>query len=269
MTTATLFYRQHNLLPYARTTRSDIEAVATAFRSQLGLGSRLDVRAADLARVDALQVNSVSFEIWSDLTRTIFDESGTKVPGIFEFLPEIEDDAVNVRVSPADESYTTETVLSTFAHELGHAVFEGPALIASRAARRSLGCTEAVSAYRVIEGEAARSAALQSAEALRAEWRANQFMGCLLVPRAELLQTVVQIAERHDFVVDDAHMILEGPGAGIPRMECVQEDYLGHLGDLIVDLAERFGVTPHFVRKRLWHYGLIDEELARCIPRSG
>ena len=96
---------------------------------QLGLEGRVALNVRDLSRIEVLCVNGVSYEIWSDLTRTLFDVQGEKVPGIFEFIPEIEEDAVNVRVSPQDETFTAETVLSTFAHELGHAVFDGPALI--------------------------------------------------------------------------------------------------------------------------------------------
>ena len=111
MTTPTITYRHQDLAPFARTTNRDIEQVANAFRFQLGVDGRVALSVRDLSRVAALCVNGVSYEIWSDLSRTLFDAQGEKVSGIFEFIPEIEEDAVNVRVSPVDETFTPETVL--------------------------------------------------------------------------------------------------------------------------------------------------------------
>lgn len=257
MITASLFYRHQDLAPIARTTNRDIERVAAAFRKQLSAEDRVALNLEDLRKVEALNVNGVHFEVWSDLTRPLFDTSGVKVPGIFEFLPEIEYDAVNVRVSPADERFTHETVLSTFAHELGHAVFEGPFLINERRTNYRFG--EPVEAYRVTEFEGARPEARLSDAVIRSEWRANQFMGCLLVPREQLFQTIEDIAQRHQFVLDFDDVVLEGPGAGEPRIVCQSSDFDGHLYDLIGHLGLIFGVSPYFVNTRMKRYGLIDE----------
>jgi len=258
MNTATISYRHQDLAPFARTTNRDIEQVANAFRMQLGLEGRVALNVRDLSRIEVLCVNGVSYEIWSDLTRTLFDAQGEKVPGIFEFIPEIEEDAVNVRVSPQDETFTAETVLSTFAHELGHAVFDGPALIGSRQAQRALGCAEPVMAYRVTEGECTKSLSGLSDESMRSEWRANQFMGCLLVPRNLLMHMIEELAPQHGFALDFDEVLLDGPGAGEPRIVCRRSDFRGHFNDLIGHLSLIFGVSPSFVRTRLHRYGLWD-----------
>ena len=258
MTTATLSYRHQDLAPFARTTNRDIEQVANAFRFQLGVEGRVALSVRDLSHVEALCVNGVSYEVWSDLSRTLFDAQGEKVSGIFEFIPEIEEDAVNVRVSPVDETFTPETVLSTFAHELGHAVFDGPVLIGSRQAQRALGCAEPVMAYRVTEGECTKSLSGLSDAELRSEWRANQFMGCLLVPRNLLMHMIEELAPKHGFRLDFEDMLLEGPGAGEPNIVCERHDVEGHFFDLIGHLSLIFGVSPSFIRTRFARYGLWD-----------
>ena len=80
MITASLFYRHQDLAPIARTTNRDIERVAAAFRKQLSAEDRVALKLGDLRKVEALNVNGVHFEVWSDLTRPLFD---TSVLGIF------------------------------------------------------------------------------------------------------------------------------------------------------------------------------------------
>jgi len=279
----TLCYRHEHHAPRPGLSGADIEAVAHSVRGKLGADARAALTLEDLGRIEALCVNDVAFEVWSDLSRTLHDPEGEKVPGIFEFLPEIEDDAVNVRVSPVDQTYTPETVLSTFAHELGHAIFDGPALIAHRATQRAYGCREPVRAYRIFEqrltADAPQPALHQAPDAcetsrlrprlrertaftvaLRTEWRANHFMGCLLVPHERLLEAIAELGPVHDFALDFTHCSAEPcVGAHLPRIVCRRNDVETCLDGLTVHLAYAFGVTPWFIRRRLKRCGLLED----------
>lgn len=107
---------------------SEVEAIALMAREQL-VGMAVDALSLALLRdVSRLKINGVSFDLAVDTQNTVHDESGNPVLGICEYDPGVPDTAM-VSVSPVGDGASEELVLSTLAHEIGHAVFDSPGWI--------------------------------------------------------------------------------------------------------------------------------------------
>ncbi len=110
-----------------------IETVAREARAQLLSPGADALTLAQLAAISDLNINGLPYQLWVSLNHPVTDEDGQPVLGLCEFDPGCGEDAVSVLVSPVGEQLTPELALSTFAHELGHAIFDAPAwLIAAR-----------------------------------------------------------------------------------------------------------------------------------------
>jgi hypothetical protein len=129
---------------------------------------------------------------------------------------------------------------STLVHELGHALFDGPSML-RRAGQ------PAFAMVTPDEEHLAKPARGRGGIDWR-EFRANEFMGALLAPRALLHRELVRRAIVLGLPLRDVgehHPVLRTDGDPV-RVE-----------ELLFDLAERFGVSASFVEYRLHRYQLV------------
>ena len=253
-----------------------VEDIAGQVRRHL-VGDACDLLSLEtLSGIDGLKVNGVDFNLYIDTANIVHDDKNKPVLGICEFDP-AEPDAAMVSVSPVGELASAELVLSTLAHEIGHAVFDAPGWIAD--ASKGPGLFDDVDpqmrrAYRTTTRDSdhlskslgtsddASEAAVRGRTDLEkdihfAELRANEFMGSLLVPRQHLNLAVEELAPQHSVTIyrslsldpelpgTSLHLMPEGD-LGLYDMECLQKA-----------LAKRFGVNRRFIQVRMERYGLL------------
>lgn len=260
---------------------SEVEGIATLARQQLVDASTEAISLGVLKRLDGVKINGIAFDLWIDTEHPVNDERGNPVLGICEFDPEASTDAAVLSVSPVSGAATEELVLSTFAHELGHAIFDAPSWIAAAAMGPGLfddpntdSNTLARKAYRTTTRDAehlAKAPDKPESEAnpsdisgiqierkvYFAELRANEFMGSLLVPRQHLTRAIEDLAPKHNVTIHRSPTLdpeLPGTslrlsadgGFGVFDMECLQKA-----------LAKRFGVHRRFIQVRMERYGFL------------
>lgn len=220
-----------------------------------------------LGAIDNMKVNGIPYELWVDTDHPVKDELGNAVLGVCEFDPGASKDAALLLITPVCEIASPELVLSTFAHELGHAVFEAPGWIHEAAQGAGLFDDPALTArkaYRTSTPDAehlSKSAPVGNAAyetSVRfAEFRANEFMGSLLVPRQHLMRAVEVLAEQHSVTITRGQSIdPDFPGMGMILTAKSSFGFDG-MDPLLKALATRFGVTPKFIRVRMNRYGLL------------
>lgn len=252
---------------------SEVEGIALLARQQLVDPTTEALSLQVLRAVSGLKVNGVAFELAVDTENTVHDEGGNPVLGICEYDPDVPDTAM-VSVSPAGDGASEELVLSTLAHELGHAVFDSPGWIVD--ASRGPGLFDAIDdgarkVYRTTTrdgehlakapaagegvGQPARGA--PRSDDYFAELRANEFMGSLLVPRQRLNAVVEELAPEHDVkIVRSPSIDPDLPGTILTLV--AEGDFgLFYLEMLQRAVAKRFGVTRRFVQVRMERYGLL------------
>jgi hypothetical protein len=184
-------------------------------------------------------VNGVAISIHWDLDRTVHDGQGREALGVTEVdpaLPGVVLISLNAAVI-AERDYLKR---STLAHELGHAVFDGPSML--RQAGQPAFAMVTPDEWHLTEP--ARGATGIDWR----EFRANEFMGALLAPRALLNRELVRRAIAFGLPVRDIgaeEPILSASG-NFDRMEA-----------LLIDLGERFGVSATFIEYRLRRYALV------------
>lgn len=257
-----------------------IEETASAVRSQLVSGDTDALTLPVLRDISHLRVNGVSFDLWVDLDQPVGDrETGEPVCGLCEIDPGAGTDVAILCVSPVGDGMTEELVLSTFGHELGHAVFEAPGwIVDSKAGPGLFGQPRDVDrkAYRTTTsnaehltrgstppcGSAGASIMVRETERDKemriAEYRANEFMGSLLVPRSRLVMAVMELAPKYDVTVVPSSSLLDSDVPGSitvkPDGACGAFD----LENLQKAIGKRFGVHGRFVRVRMARYGILE-----------
>jgi hypothetical protein len=222
-----------------------------------------------LGAIDNMKVNGIPYELWVDTDHPVKDELGNAVLGVCEFDPDASKDAVQLCVTHVCEIASPELVLSTFAHELGHAVFEAPAWIHEAAQGAGLFDDPALTAhkaYRTSTPDAEHLSKSKSAPVVNtahetnvrfAEFRANEFMGSLLVPRQHLMRAIEVLAEQHKVTICRGQSLdPDFPGMGMALTAKRSFGFDG-MEPLLKALATRFGVTPKFIRVRMDRYGLL------------
>lgn len=241
---------------------AQVEVLAGEVRNQLIEPDELALPFKALAGVTQLKVNGIEMTIDIDTDHPVHDEAGNPVLGVCEYDPSLPDTAL-VSVSPVSDTVSPTLVLSTLAHELGHACFDlpgwiynahqGPDLFADAETPHRI--------YRTITQDAdhlSQATPLERAERF-AELRANEFMGSLLVPRLHLRVAATTLAQRLGIKV------LPGPSLhpDFPSVECCfippnqdSFDCLAMQG-LYLELADYFGVSSRFIEVRMQHYGFI------------
>ena len=245
----------------------EISKVASQVREQLVESTTNALSLDVLGCIKDVSVNGIGFELWIDTEHEVTDELGNAVLGACEFDPEGSKDAALLLVTPVCEIASPELVLSTFAHELGHAVFEAPAWIHEAAQGAGLFDDPALTAHKAYRtstpdaehlskstpaGNAAHEASVRIAE-----FRANEFMGSLLVPRQHLIRAVEDLAKQHGVTITRGQSIdPDFPGIGMTLTAKSSFGFDG-MDPLLKALATRFGVTPKFIRVRMDRYGLL------------
>lgn len=219
-----------------------IWAVAHHVRRQLT--PRPNVPLLDLERVTRgikrMRVNGISFAMHWDLQRTIYDENGREALGVTEADPAVPD-AVIISVNAgliADRDYLKR---STVAHEFGHAVFDGPSML-RQAGKPAFSM--------VTRDESHLHSAGQKGTDWR-EFRANEFMGALLVPRSVLQRELVRRSVASGVALFDV-------GESEPVLRRRSDPC--RMEGLLIDLGERFGVSATFIEYRLHRYGLVHSD---------
>ena len=266
MPALTLHYRHNHRYEPHYPNHADIGKVATAVRRQLGLADRRALTIADIAAIKELNVNGVAYDVWLDLEHQLHDEQKNPVFGVFEFTPIHSVDAVSVCVSPAGSGMSEELRLSTLAHEMGHAIFDGPALVSHHQNQPLAGLMQAgtVRAFRLVTESQAQ---LQKADNLLpshirfAELRANEFMGSLLVPRELLWDAVMEEAPKHALEIKYGEDTLFAETLDGERQIVWSEvTYDMDCWSFTRVLAPHFGVSPAFIEVRMMRYGMIPSE---------
>ncbi|MBU3999379.1 MAG: hypothetical protein KKI03_18010 [Gammaproteobacteria bacterium] len=130
MSLLTLSYQHCDRYFPAYVKHTQVANIALQARQQLISDDTDALTLEILGAIDNMKVNGIPYELWVDTDHPVKDESGCAVLGVCEFDPEGSKDAALLLVTPVCEIASIELVLSTFAHELGHAVFEAPGWIA-------------------------------------------------------------------------------------------------------------------------------------------
>ncbi len=252
---------------------AEVEGIAVLTRQQL-VGATTDGLSLQMLRaVSGLKINGVDFDLSVDTDNIVHDEDDNPVLGVCEYDPGAPNMAM-VSVSPAGENASDELVLSTLAHEFGHAIFDGPGWIVDAA--RGPGLFDAIDdgarkVYRTTTRDGEHLAKAPTAgegidqpgrgaprgDDYFAELRANEFMGSLLVPRQRLNTVVEELAPEHDIKIVRSPSI--DPGLPGTSLTLLAEGDFGffYLEMLQRAVAKRFGVTPRFVQVRMERYGML------------
>jgi len=270
MTAIALNYRHCSRFLPLYISNPQVAELASETRQQL-VDAGTDALTLDVLRsIERMTVNGISFDLWVGVDQPVTDEDGNAVLGVCEFDPDASMDAAVLSVTHVCEIASPELVLSTFAHELGHAVFDAPAWIHEAAQGAGLFDDPeftARKAYRTTTPDAdhlskPKSAPAQNTElenSIRfAEFRANEFMGSLLVPRQHLMRAVEVLAEQHKVTITRSPSLdSDFPGMGMTLAAKSSFGFDG-MDPLLKALATRFGVTPKFIRVRMDRYGLLN-----------
>lgn len=260
------YRHDHNHAPYF-VSHADVARVAAQVRAQLlpdGGGENLSLER--LATIDSLDVNGVDYALWLDLEHPVHDDEQNPVFGVFEYMPTSAIDAVSVSVSPQSEELSDEVRLSTLAHELGHAIFDGAALVVHHQSRPRHKLLDAapVRAFRMVTENQEQ---LTRADDDVPEWvkfaelRANEFMGSLLVPRDLLWAAIVELQPKYGYEIEASDTECAWAGEQLSQCQRIRFnpfDFNIDAPTLAEVLAPRFGVTPIFVHVRMRRYGMVD-----------
>lgn len=219
----------------------EIWNVAHQVRRQLT--PRPNVPLLDLDRLTSatksMRVNGIAVSMHCDLQRTIYDGNGLEALGVTEAdpgVPGVVLISVNAELI-ADRDYLKR---STVAHEFGHAVFDGPSML------RQAG-KPAFSMVTPDESHLETAAPARKGTDWR-EFRANEFMGALLVPRSVLQRELVRRSVASGLPLFDV-------GESEPVLRRRSDP--SRIEGLLIDLGERFGVSATFIEYRLHRYGLV------------
>ncbi len=217
---------------------SSVRAVAAQMRAQLPTGSdRPALDAATLAgAVQHIEVNGRAVFVAWNLAQDLRDDLGHPVLGVCHMEPDTPGVAyvlINRRMT-ADRP---DLAASTAAHELGHVIFDVPAMV-ERPERR----------YRtVVTGPGMLDSATRAAER-----RANEFMGALLVPPMRVHTQLLTHAR------SEGLRLTRAPNLGRPGSPVVARGNPSEaVAGVIAALAGDFGVSERFITVRLDQYGLI------------
>lgn len=187
----------------------------------------------------SMLVNGIAIATHWDFERSVHDCAGREALGVTEAdpaLPGIVLISLNAELI-AERDYLKR---STLAHEFGHALFDGPSML------RQAG-QPAFSMVTPDEGHLNAPARQREGIDWR-EFRANEFMGALLAPRALLHRELVRRAISLKLPLVDV-------GEDQPVLRARADPM--RVEELLLDLAERFGVSASLIEYRLHRYALV------------
>jgi hypothetical protein len=184
-------------------------------------------------------VNGIEIVAHWDLNRIVRDAKGRDALGATEADPALPG-ALLISLNAEIIAGRDYLQRSTLAHELGHALFDGPSML--RQAGRPAFAIVTADEYHLSQTARVRG---------RMDWRefrANEFMGALLVPRGLLHRELVRRAIALGLPLCDA-------GEDQPVLRAAADPV--RIEELLFDLAERFGVSASFIEYRLHRYELV------------
>ncbi len=215
-----------------------IRAVAAQVRAQfLGIApDQLALSAGDLAgAVGRIEVNRRAVSVVWSLAPELYDDVGIPAYGVCHSEPD-EPGVVRVVINQQMTADRPDLAASTAAHELGHVVFDVPAMIGQPGR-----------CYR-----SATTAAELDRGTLALERRANEFMGALLTPPVRLHTRLLVHAR------SEGLKLTRALNAGRPASPVLSQDNPSDaIAGVIAALAGDFGVSDRFIAVRLEMYGLL------------
>lgn len=242
----------------------EVRGVAGHVRGQLLAAADAYRLTSDaLLSIETIRANDVRLDVCWSTDYPVTNERGEPVLGVCEYDHRGMPDTALISVNPDLTRDNDGLLLGTLAHELGHAIFDVPGW-------RTISCQTGLFGLvdepihrvfrRVTVGEEQLSAPVRKAgERDFCEWRANEFMGSLLVPRDLLAARLRHHAQA-------LGLPLEGdpelePMLFSERVFRIAADvdrgrYGFKIAILLSNLAEDFGVSPRFIEVRLVRYGL-------------
>lgn len=260
-------YRHQAARPFYLT-NEEVRSVAADVRRQLPAaadGYRLS--GETLLRIETIEINSACLDVCWSTEYPVTDTRGEPVLGVCEYdhrgMPDTALISVNAELTRGKEGL----LLGTLAHELAHAIFDVPGWQVM-ACRSGMPGDEAM--HRVFRAVTVNAGSLvpsipKAGDRAFGEWRANEFMGALLVPRDLLAVRLRHHAEQIGIPCAAEHGRMALPEQG-PPIAAAGEPASGRAGVktaiLLSKLAADFGVSPRFIQIRLLRYGLATDPQA-------
>lgn len=232
---------------------SAIWSIAREARRQICGGLWAKPLPADtlIRRVELLVANGIRLvPVW-DCRSEVHDEQGLPVAGACEYDSDSPEN-IYLSLNPTVLGERHDLAASTAAHELGHAIFDGPpSVMACRGKSRH-----------VTPDERHFAMAGPKNEEYWSEYRANEFMGGLLAPpdllhRAMVLRARefgIELINRSDHAGKPGYPVIDGP-----MWDMVEQDAL------LDELADMFGVSAAFIWVRLCKYRLVANQPRRRV----
>lgn len=249
-------------------TNTDIQAVASSVRAQAGLGDKRCITVDDLLAIKGVRANGTAYAIEWSVEAAVTNEQGQPVLGLCEYDAQGLPDTALIFVNPEAVAAYDGLLISTLAHELGHGVFDVPGWIIESAASTLPGLLETAARqrYRCETPDVQHLSPGRDPERrVRdfAEWRANEFMGSLLVPKVLLARALDECAAALKLPLEAQTStpslvpLSASPDIRIAR-SLSGADLSVKVPALIKALAGAFGVSRRFIEVRLQRYGCID-----------
>lgn len=214
----------------------DIWAVARELRAHLADEPAQRTLAVHdlLDRLEEVEINGIPFEVDFDLDHEVH-RAGKSTMGVTEF-DKASPTCIMVSIN-GPKLRETETLLkSTVAHEIGHVMFEAPNWILTQPDKP------------VRSGFTGANASRDPREV-----RANEFMGALLVQGSLVRVDLQRLAKKHRFGASPRPSTIM---SGAPAYDAAYLDD-DSVQEVIFTLAERYDVSPSFMRVRLERYDLL------------
>lgn len=215
-----------------------VRAVAAQVRAQLPIDDSVHALDVDLLAGAArrFDINGQSIEVRWHLTDDLHDATGQPALGACLVEPD-RPGTVCVLINRRATTDRSDLAASTAAHELGHVIFDVPSMIEEPGRR-----------YHNVEAEAG----MLDGTTCKAEQRADDFMGALLVPAVRVHTRLLAHARSEGLRLTRAANCGR-PGSPVLAANNAEESIAG----VIAALASDFGVSDRFIAVRLARYGLI------------
>jgi hypothetical protein len=246
----------------------DIRRLAQDVRWQIGCGDRLRIGADDLFAINEINANGITYELSWSVDGPVTNEQGQPVLGLCEHNPDDFPNTALIFANPDAVASVDGLLISTLAHEFGHGIFDAPGWIVA-AQTSGLPGLYASSIGQRFHTETPDELHLGQKRPKQhppdfPEWRANEFMGSLLVPRDQLVSLLKARALMMSLPVEEippvASLVPADSNADIRiARELGRRDRNAKLPSLINALASEFGVSRRFMEVRLLRYGLVEE----------
>jgi hypothetical protein len=194
-----------------------------------------------LDRLQQLEVNGIPYEVDFDLEHEVH-RTGKSTMGVTEY-DKASPGCIMVSVNGPKLRETGTLLRSTVAHEIGHVMFEAPNWILTQPEKP------------VRSGFTGGNASRDPREV-----RANEFMGALLVQSSLVRVDLQRLAKKHRFGASPRPSTVM---SGAPAYDAAHLDE-DSVQEVIFTLAERYDVSPSFMRVRLERYDLL--RTGRFIP---